>query len=330
MDRDRWQRFCIVGLGGHARTKLIPALRANGQDIVGLVSRQDPGQLPCGPVFASMEDALAALPAETAFVIATPPALHFGQARLAIAGGRDVIVEKPAFVTGEQAKDIADLCAATGALLVEAMMYRHTILHARLLELWRARRDDVVELSISFLIPANPEGTFRQDGTIASSGLYDIGCYALSLLADLGLPLDDLELARVDRPGQEREAIELAGTVDGVRATVRVGIGDAYLNQVSLGMADGATISCRPFFFGRPGDRWIVTERDGRAREEMLTDGDAFQAMLNVPRSAWRESRAGRLARLLSVTGRLAALGADLGAWRERAADPSGGNVTLF
>jgi predicted dehydrogenase len=328
--RDRWQRFCIVGLGKHARTKLIPALQANGQDIVGLVSRQDPGLLPCGPVFASVENALAALPADTAFVIATPPALHFEQARLAIACGRDVIVEKPAFVTGQQAGHIADLCAATGALLVEAMMYHHTMLHARLMALWRARRDDAVDLSISFLIPANPEGTFRQDGSIASSGLYDIGCYALSLLADLGLPLDDLALVRVDRPGQAREAIELAGTLDGVKATVRVGISDAYENQVSLGMADGATISCRPFFFGRPGDRRMVTERDGEAREERLTDGDAFQAMLNVPRSTWRESQARRLASVLSVTRRLSALGADLDAWRKRAADPSDGNVTLF
>jgi len=316
MDRDRWHRFCIVGSGGHARTKLIPALRANGQDIVGLVSRQPPESLPCGPVFLCIEDALAALPADTAFVIATPPAIHFAQAQLAIVGARDVIVEKPAFITEQQVSEIAELCVSMGTQLVEAMMYRHSELYARLLALWQVRRDDVVALSISFVIPSAPEGTFRQDRTIASSGLYDIGCYALSLLADLGLPLDELELARVDLPGQEREAIDLVGTLDGVKVSVRVGVGRAYVNEVALRSADGVTTSFRPFFYGRPADKWIVTERDGAAKEEILPDGDAFQAMLGVTRSAWRASQTARFATMLLVTRRLEALGAVLDAWR--------------
>ena len=33
----RWERFCVVGVGSHARNRLIPAIRANGQILVGVV-----------------------------------------------------------------------------------------------------------------------------------------------------------------------------------------------------------------------------------------------------------------------------------------------------
>src|SRR4051794_10368864 len=99
-ENDLFQRFCIVGLGNHALTKLIPAIIANGQQIAGFVtSRPNSADVPSGPIFRRLDEALSALPSDTVFVIATPPAIHFDHAMLAINAGRDVFVEKPAFVT---------------------------------------------------------------------------------------------------------------------------------------------------------------------------------------------------------------------------------------
>jgi predicted dehydrogenase len=307
---DTWARFCIVGIGGHARSKLIPALRANGQQIAGLVSGQPPDALPCGPVFATLEEALAALPGDTAFVIATPPALHFEQAAMAIAAKRDAIVEKPAFVTERDAREIARRCEAAGLVLVEAFMHRHTLLFARLLAFWEAKRERIRALAIAFVVPSLPAGTFRQAGTIESSSLYDIGCYGLSLLADLNLPLDGLHLARGG------EAIDLAGRLDGIDVTLRIGVAASYQNSVELRTDDGTVTQFSPFFYGRPGDKRIETRTEGTAGQEIFADVNAFEAMFDVPRPVWQASQAARLARTIAVSRRLEQLGADLAAWR--------------
>jgi predicted dehydrogenase len=313
MGAGKWERFCIVGVGGHARTKLIPALVANRQRIAGLVSGQRPDALPCGPIFATLEEALAGLPADTAFVIATPPSLHFEQACTAIAAGRDVIVEKPGFVTERDAREIARRCEAAGSVLVEGFMHRHTLLFERLMNFWELNRSRVRALSIAFLVPSLPAGTFRQAGTIESSSLYDIGCYGLSLLADLKLPLADLQLAQAD------EAIDLAGRIDGIDVTLRIGVAEAYENSVELHLEDGTVTRFSPFFYGRPAEKRIETRTEGKAEQEALADVNGFRAMFDVPRSAWRAGQAARLARMIEVTRRLEQLGADLAARRPRA-----------
>jgi predicted dehydrogenase len=305
-----WARFCIVGIGEHARTKLIPALRANGQQIAGLVSGQPRDALPCGPVFATLAEALAILPADTAFVVATPPSLHFEQVSMAIAAKRDVIVEKPGFVTEQDAREIARRCEAAGSVLVEAFMHRHTLLFARLLAFWEANRERVRSLAIAFVVPSLPAGTFRQADTIESSSLYDIGCYGLSLLADLNLPLDGLHLAR------DGKVVGLAGRLDGIDVILRIGVADAYENMVELCTDDGTVTQFSPFFYGRPGDKRIETRTAGTAGQETFADVNAFQAMFDVPRLAWRASQPARLARMIEVTRRLEQLGADLAAGR--------------
>jgi predicted dehydrogenase len=315
---DTWQSFCIVGVGGHARTKLIPALLANRQQVVGLVSRQPPQTLPCGPVFATLVEALAALPSYTVFVIATPPALHFQQELSAIEAGRDVIVEKPAFVTEREASEATRRCEEMGTLLIEGFMHRHTILFQRLLDFWQSNRAEVEALDTAFLIPALPPGTFREESAIGSSVLYDIGSYLLSLLRDMELPLDDLRLTHVDSSGAAREAIELTGDLSGIDVSARIGVADDYENWVELRMKDGATARFSPFFYGRPGNRTIEIHRDGVVEQESLADGNAFEAMFRVPRSEWRASQPARLAQMVAVTRRLEALGEQLAEWRRR------------
>ncbi|MBX3593345.1 Gfo/Idh/MocA family oxidoreductase, partial [Sphingomonas sp.] len=204
----RWEKFCVVGIGGHARTKLIPAIEANGQTIVGLVSRQPSTALPDAPIFATLEAAVPVLPDDTVIVIASPPLIHFSQTRTAIEGGFDVIVEKPAFVTAKEAKQIAALCTARGTVLVEAFMQRHSALYRRLIDYCMAHR--VAAIDLAFVIPAMPTGTFRSESDPGSSSLYDIGCYILALLSDLGLDLHGLDITRVRHPGTMHEAVELA------------------------------------------------------------------------------------------------------------------------
>jgi|GEM_PF-5274194 len=312
MAETRVNRFCIVGPGGHALTKLIPAIEANGQQVVGLVSSRPAETFPGRPVFARLEEAIDALPADTAFVVASPPAAHFDQAATVLTAGRDLFLEKPAFVTEGEAQAIADLCRGE-TVFVEAFMHRYTRLHARAVDAYSADRGRIATIGMDFLIPQMPGGTFRQRPEIDASSLYDMGCYPLSLLADFDLPLDGLALDGVECAGDPfHEQVRLSGEADGIRVELRIGVADSYANRLRLEMTDGATIGFEPFFYGRPGDRTITTTGAGQNAAEIVTEDNAFEAMFARPREAWLTDQDDRLNRTIRITRTLERLGRDL------------------
>lgn len=306
----RFQRFCVVGLGNHARTKLVPALSANGQDIVGFVSRQNGVGLPDAPIFETIGEALAQLPSDTVFVIATPPVVHFEQILAVIRGGRDTIVEKPAFIAAEDAVTALAETKERGSVLVEAFMHRHTELYRRALAYWHDAHDVIEAVEADFVIPAIPPGTFRHNANIGNSCLYDIGCYPLALFADLGLPLGNVGIAAVEHPADPgRESIHLSGTVRGIKLDARVGVGPAYSNRVAFRRCDGELVNFAPFFYGRAGDRVITVERGGEARQETVREDNAFERMFAVARTTWRADQDERGKRIIDISANLERLG---------------------
>jgi hypothetical protein len=317
----RFRRVCVVGLGHHARTKLIPALVANGQEIAGLVTGRPRDGLPAAQIFNRLDGALSALAPDTAFVIATPPTMHYEQCMAVIETGHDVFIEKPAFVTEREA--VAATAAATqrGSVLVEAFMHRHTELYRRLMRCWRDNRSSIEAIDITFVIPDMPAGTFRQDASLGCSSLYDVGCYALSLLADLDLPLQGIEITGVDSAGDlAKESVRLAGTTGGVAASVRIGVDASYANIVSLQMKDGKTATFSPFFYGRAGQKTVSHRSAPANANEAFHDENAFETMFAVSRGVWIDSQPGRAKRMIEVTATLQRLGETLATLRKSAA----------
>ncbi|MBL0968880.1 MAG: Gfo/Idh/MocA family oxidoreductase [Brevundimonas sp.] len=311
-----FRSFCVVGLGNHARTKLIPALIANGQSVVGLVSRRGAEDLPDAPVFPDVGAAHASLPVGTVFVIASPPMAHFGQVAPLLSEGRDVIVEKPAFISRDEVERAGEAAARSGSVLVEAFMQRHTNLHGELVRMWR-EGEPVRRIEIEFLIPEMPTvGTFRHGSDIAASSLYDMGCYPLSLLTDLGVPLEQLEVRQVDHAGDPaRESVCVGGRLADVEVDIRIGVGPVYANKVVLETRNGDRAGFSPFFYGRAGDRRI----ESGATSRLLPEGNAFEAMFAVERSAWLSDQPARIARMIEVATALERLGGSLATFRRNA-----------
>ena len=309
---ERWERFCVVGVGGHARNRLIPAIQANDQTLAGVVSRKERSALPDVPVFASVDQALLALPEDTVFVLATPPAAHFEQALAILGAGRDVFVEKPAFVTVAEARQAARMATRSGALLIEGFMNRHTLAHRRYLADWAV--SPPVAVDCLFTIPEAPAGTFRSEASLGSSNLYDIGAYCLAALLDVGLPLDRLMLAQVDNAGlPDRERLHFAGELGGVRVQGLTGVDAGYVNSMTLTRSDGTTLRYEPFFYGRPGPRHITTTVEGgQHKTDVFEDVNAFETILATPRAQWRSSQSDRLDRMIELTRQLERLGRTL------------------
>ena len=317
----RFEQFCVVGLGNHARTKLLPALAANGQLVAGLVTRGDRQGLPDAPIFPDVETALEELPARTVFVIATPPALHFAQALPIIRAGRDVIVEKPAFASRGETVEAVEEASRSGSVLVEAFMHRHTRLYSELVDAYR-NDSSITGLRAEFIVPEMPtSGTFRAAPDIACSSLYDMGCYPLSLLSDLGLPLDRLGVTDVDHAGDPgREAVRIAGPAAGIEVEIRIGVGATYSNSVSIRSPAGRSVSFEPFFFGRPGERRMVISTASSVSERKIPENVAFEAMLAVTRPVWLADQGARLGRMIDVATTLERLGGALATFRKNGA----------
>lgn len=313
----RWERFCVVGLGNHARTKLLPAIAANGQEVSCLVTSQSPADWHGLSVFSHLADGLTGLGDRGAVIIATPPALHFRQCLEAATAGVDVLVEKPAFITAEEAKRVRAAATASGSIVVEAFMHRESKLYGRLMDIWQAGGHRVRSISATFQIPEMPSGTFRGGDELAASTLYDIGSYPISLFGDLGLDLSRLTI--VDAKNLQdplMTTIRLGGSDRDVTMTAVIGVAKTYSNRVELEFTDGETITFEPFFFGRAGLRRICTRGCGPGSDETVEEGDAFRTMLAVPREARQRYAEEAWDRLISATSHLERLGADLSSRR--------------
>ena len=309
----RFERFCVVGLGNHARTKLIPAILSNGQAVAGVVTTGTGDPALSAPVFGSLTDAIGALPSGTTFVLANPPVAHFPQAMALIEAGRDLFVEKPAFVTRQEAETVAAACEASGVVMVEAFMHRHTDLYRRLRAL---DPGEIAAIQVCFLIPQMPEGTYRQAGEIAASSLYDMGCYPLSLLSDLGLRLDGIAIGSVVHGGDPmREAIALTGQAGNALVDIRIGVGAPYANSVTVTLVDGRRTTFAPFFYGRAGEKRLT----GGAEVELIHDPNAIEKMFAVHRRDWLSNQTSRHRKMTEVTATLQRLGKDLCIHREKA-----------
>jgi hypothetical protein len=156
-----------------------------------------------------------------------------------------------------------------------------------------------------------PSDTFRNAKDPASSSLYDIGCYVLALLADLGIDLTSLDIVSAEAAGTMSESVDLAGTLDGVSVTAQIGVGAEYQNSVTVTLADDFRVKCQPIFYGRPGTRILGNET--------IEESDSFQAMFAVPRERWLADQAQRLAAIVSLTEKLELLAMQLIAFRANA-----------
>jgi len=97
----------LAGMGGTARPAALAAARRYGLEDVEQIER------------------LLAQPEVDLVYIATPPFLHFDQARQALEAGKHVICEKPLALTPQQADELIAIARRNDRLLVANLMQRY-------------------------------------------------------------------------------------------------------------------------------------------------------------------------------------------------------------
>jgi predicted dehydrogenase len=118
----------VVGTGFGCRVH-VPAARAAGFDVVGLVGRdrarleERAKQSEVDAVFVSLEEALRQ-PHADVVIISTPPSSHAALAEEVIAGGRHVLVEKPFTMSTDDARGLVDTAAKAGVVALVGHEFR--------------------------------------------------------------------------------------------------------------------------------------------------------------------------------------------------------------
>ena len=135
-------RVGLVGCGAFARFsmaryRLLPGVRIGAvADIDAAAARRAAAELNTEP--RSPDAVLVADDVDLVY-IATPPALHFSQARAALEAGRHVLVEKPLATTVADAEALAALAARRGLVCVANLVERYNPLADAVREVIRRR-----------------------------------------------------------------------------------------------------------------------------------------------------------------------------------------------
>jgi predicted dehydrogenase len=119
----------VIGCGGFGLFALQQFEQTPGIGLAGMAGTARPAAIAAAKRFGLDDldeiDRLLARPEVDLIYIATPPFLHFDQARQALEAGKHVICEKPLALTPDQADELISIAHKKGRLLVANLMQRY-------------------------------------------------------------------------------------------------------------------------------------------------------------------------------------------------------------
>jgi predicted dehydrogenase len=186
-------RIGILGAARIAPSALIGPARGNNEVVVAAVAARDTAR---AQAFAAEHDigrthdsydALIADPGIDAVYNPLPNSLHGRWTRAALAAGKHVLCEKPFTANAAEAREVADLGATSGLVVMEAFHYRYHPLTLRIEEiiasgeLGKLKR---VEAAMCFPLPKFSD--IRYNYALGGGATMDAGCYAVHMARTFG------------------------------------------------------------------------------------------------------------------------------------------------
>lgn len=193
-------RWGVLGVANIAMKKVIPAMQKGERcDVVAIASRdadrakQAAAQLHIPNAFGSYETMLAD-PSIDAIYNPLPNHLHVPWSIKAAEAGKHVLCEKPLALSAEEAGQLIEARNRTGVKIGEAFMVRTHPQWLRARELVRSGAIGELRAIVSIFSYFNRDPkNVRNIAAIGGGGVYDIGCYPITM----GRFLFEREPARV-------------------------------------------------------------------------------------------------------------------------------------
>ncbi|MGO1234835.1 MAG: Gfo/Idh/MocA family protein [Microbacterium gubbeenense] len=223
--------------------------------------------------------ALAEDPGVDAIYIATPHPQHVEAARLALAGGKHVLIEKPITLTGFEAAEIRDLAEARGLVAMEAMWTRYVPMMARIREILAAGTiGEVRAVSADHTQSISTDPAHRLNALELGGGaLLDLGVYPISFVWDvLGAPTTIQASGRIGETGADTEVATVMTHASGAVSTTMSSSRGAGPNTAHI-VGSRARIDIDRTWYNQT--TFTVTSSDGSVieRYEEAIDGRGMQ-----------------------------------------------------
>jgi len=189
-------RLAILGCGAVAAAHARALRRARLPVAWSFASRDQTKALAyarryAGGSLRSYKDALQS-PEVDAVLVATPPATHLELVLAALDAGKDVLVEKPAFLRVEDFDAVALAAGRAGRRVLVTENYFYKPLRRELSARIEAGAvGDVLFVSVNAL-KRQPASGWRSDPVIAGGPLLEGGVHWINLMSNLGLEVGDV------------------------------------------------------------------------------------------------------------------------------------------
>ena len=195
-------KWCVIGAGGIADRRTIPALLGDRQNELVAVMDKSPeaarlvGEKYGVPYYTDEAEMLLAAGAEAVY-ISTPVFCHKAQAELALSLGYHVFLEKPVCLTGSESRELLLKFRAAGKQLSIGYMMKYHSLHERAKTLIAADgigKVNSVRAQFTCWYP-DIAGAWRQKKALGGGGaIMDLGVHCLELIEDiLGEPIAEVK-----------------------------------------------------------------------------------------------------------------------------------------
>lgn len=182
-------KWCVIGAGGIADRRTIPAILKGGDEIAAIMDRSEAVAERIGAKYGvkyySDEEKMLSEAKCDAVYIGTPVSCHFEQAELALKYGRHVFIEKPVTLTSERGKTLVDDFKKAGRQLTVGYMMKYHNLHGKAAEfIERGAIGNVVDVRAKFSCwYPDIAGAWRQNKKLGGGGaVMDLGVHLIELI----------------------------------------------------------------------------------------------------------------------------------------------------
>lgn len=186
-------RWCVIGAGGIADRRTIPAiLEDEGSELVAIMDKfpataQKIGEKYGVKYFTDEAEMLKSVECDAVY-IGTPVFSHYAQAMTALSFGKHVFVEKPVSMTAKEGRELVDAFKKAGKMLVVGYMMKYHNLHEKAKEIVKnGGIGDVNDVRAQFCCwYPDIEGAWRQKKALGGGGaIMDLSVHCIELIEDI-------------------------------------------------------------------------------------------------------------------------------------------------
>jgi predicted dehydrogenase len=246
-------RWGILGAGSIARDQ-VSDMQQHGFTVSAVAARDLSkaqawaAEMNVPTAYGSYEE-LAADPEIDAVYVATVHPAHADAARIALEGGKHVLVEKPFTMDAAEARELVELAESTNLVILEAMWTRWLPHMVRIREILAEGLLGEVRTVLADHDQANEHVPRMHKPELGGGALLDLGIYPVSFAWDVfGAPDTVMAHATMTSAGLDREVAVILGYASGAHAVLHAQMSGLGPNRAAI-MGTQGRIEIEPVWY---------------------------------------------------------------------------------